>query len=285
MLLLPSRGANGMFIALDALNMPFAHFRTGQNSCSAAHSQTSHSWQPLTSVEAATIVEHMKKMWWIGGAVVVVVLALLVGPWAYGKFIAEDDAPAAVVSTEGAEAASGSIDGAWTVVAGQGDNQTAAGYTVHEILNGSSVTVVGTTGEVSGNATVDGEKLTAGEVTVQVASIKTDSDRRDSQFTGNVMDTSTYPTATFTMDSPVDLSSVPTDGTTATVTVPGTLTLKGQSKPVSVDMTVLHSGDTLIASGSIPVTWTDFGVQPPSLGFVTVDGSGSVDFLVSLDQS
>ncbi len=63
----------------------------------------------------------MKKIWWIGGAVVVVVLALLVGgPWAYGKFIAEDDAPAAVVSTEGAEAASGSIDGQWTVVAGQG---------------------------------------------------------------------------------------------------------------------------------------------------------------------
>lgn len=227
----------------------------------------------------------MKKIWWIGGAVVVVVLALLVGPWAYGKFIAEDDAPAAVVSTESAEAASGSIDGQWTVVAGQGDNQTAAGYTVHEILNGSSVTVVGTTGEVSGNAVVEGEKLTSGEVTVQVASIKTDSDRRDGQFTGNVMDTSTYPTATFTIDSPVDLSAVPTDGTTATVTVSGTLTLKGQSKPVSVDMTVLHSGDSLIASGSIPVTWTDFGVEPPSLGFVTVDGSGSVDFLVSLAAS
>ena len=83
---------------------------------------------------------------------------------------------------------------------------------MHEILNGSSVTVVGTTGEVSGNAVVEGEKLTSGEVTVQVASIKTDSDRRDGQFTGNVMDTSTYPTATFTIDSPVDLSAVPTDG-------------------------------------------------------------------------
>ncbi|MDI9916241.1 YceI family protein [Rhodococcus sp. IEGM 1379] len=227
----------------------------------------------------------MKKIWWIGGAVVLIVLGLLVGPWAYGKFVAEDDAPAAVVSTQGAEAASGSIDGTWTVAAGQGDNQTSAGYTVHEVLNGASVTVVGTTGDVSGNATIAGEKLTAGEITVQVATIATDSGRRDSQFTGNVMETSTYPTATFTINSPVDLSSVPTDGTTATVTVLGTLTLKGVSKPVSVDMTVLHSGDALIASGSIPVTWTDFGVEPPSLGFVTVDGSGSVDFLVSLAVS
>lgn len=227
----------------------------------------------------------MKKLWWIGGAVVLIVLALLVGPWAYGKFVAEDDAPAAAVSTEGAQAAVGSIDGNWTVVPGQGDNLSAAGYTVHEILNGASVTVVGTTDQVSGTATIEAQKLTAGEVTVQVAGIATDSGRRDSQFTGNVMDVATYPTATFTIDAPVDLSSVPSDGTTATVTVPGTLTLKGQSRPVTVDMTVLHSGDSLIASGSIPVTWTDFGVQPPSLGFVTVDGSGSVDFLVSLATS
>lgn len=224
-------------------------------------------------------------MWWIGGAVMLIVLGALVGPWAYATFIAEDDAPAAVVSAAGAEAATGSIDGTWTVVPGQADNRSAAGYTVHEILNGASVTVVGTGAEVSGTATIEGEKLTAGEVTVQVASIKTDSDRRDSQFAGNVMNTGAYPTATFRIDTPIDLSSVPRDGTTTTITVPGTLTLKGQSKPATVDMTVLHSRDSLIASGSIPVTWTDFGVEPPSLGFVTVDGSGTVDFLVSLTSN
>ncbi len=55
---------------------------------------------------------------------------------------------------------------------------------------------------------------------------------------------------------------------------------------MSVDIDVLRSGDDLIASGSIPVTWTDFGgVTPPSLGFVTVDGNGTVDFLVSFARS
>ncbi|MCQ4120376.1 YceI family protein [Rhodococcus tibetensis] len=228
----------------------------------------------------------MKKLWLaIGGIVAVVVLAVLVGPWAYGRFIAEDDAPAASVSTEGAEAASGPVDGQWTVAPGEESNQTSAGYTVHEILNGASVTVVGSTGEVTGSATVEAEKLIAGEVSVQVAGITTDQSRRDNQFRGNVMDTDTYPTATFTVDEPVDLSGLPADGSVGTVTAQGTLTLKGQSRPVTVDIDVLRSGDDLIASGSIPVTWTDFGVQPPSLGFVTVDGSGTVDFLVSLARS
>ncbi|MFF0816140.1 YceI family protein [Rhodococcus sp. NPDC003318] len=228
----------------------------------------------------------MTKRWWIvGGIVVVAVLALVAGPWVYGNWIAEDDAPAATVSTEGAQAAEGDIDGQWTVVPGSDPNTTAAGYTVHEILNGASVTVVGSTSEVSGSATIEDDKLTAGEVTVQVGKIATDSGRRDAQFALNVMNTGQFPTATFKLDGPVDLSSVPADGTTGTVAATGTLTLKGAERPVTVDIEVLRSGTDLIASGSIPVTFTDYGVTPPSLGFVTVDPTGTVDFLVSLQKS
>ncbi|MGW6376575.1 YceI family protein [Rhodococcus sp. NPDC055112] len=228
----------------------------------------------------------MSRRWWIVGAIAVVaVLALVAGPWVYGTWIAEDDAPAASVSTSGAKPAIGDVNGRWVVDAGIPPNETAAGYTVHEILNGASVTVVGTTGEVSGSATVEADKLTAGEITVQVASIATDDPRRDGQFDGNVMSTSQFPTATFVVDGPVDLSGLPSDGTTGTVTATGTLTIKGVARPVTVDVEVLRSGDALVASGSIPVTWTDFGVQPPSLGFVTVDESGTVDFLVSLRRA
>lgn len=228
----------------------------------------------------------MTKKWWIVGAVVVLVaLGVTVGPWAYGKFFAESDAPAATVSTSGAQAATtDSIDGTWTIVPGDAANTTAAGYTVDEVLNGADVTVVGSTTEVSGDVTIADNSLTAGEVTVQTGSITTDSDRRDSQFRGNIFDTATYPTATFTFDSPVDLSALPKDGTTTTVTAEGTLTLKDQTRPVTVEIEVLQSGDTLIASGSIPTTWADYGIEPPSLGFVTVEDSGSVDFLINLDS-
>ena len=47
----------------------------------------------------------------------------------------------------------------------------------------------------------------------------------------------------------------------------------------------LGSGADLVASGSVPVVWSDFGVEAPSLGFVTVDDRGSVDFLVSFAKN
>lgn len=228
----------------------------------------------------------MTKKWWIVGVVVVVVaaLGLYFGPKIYAS-LQEDDAPAASVSTSGAQAASTeSIDGRWIVTPGDAANATAAGYTVDELLNGSDVTVVGSTTEVSGNVVIADDTLTQGQVVVMTNSITTDSDRRDSQFRGNIFETAAYPTATFDIDSPIDLSSLPKDGTTQTVTAEGTLTLKDQTRPVSVQMEVLQSGDTLIASGAIPTTWADYGIEPPSLGFVTVEGSGTVDFLINLSQ-
>ncbi|WP_430335802.1 YceI family protein [Rhodococcus sp. ACT016] len=218
-------------------------------------------------------------------AEVLVQVAELAGPWIYGTFIAEDDAPAAAVSTEDAQAATGSVNGQWIVATGQGSNKTAAGYTVSEILNGARVTVVGTTDRVSGTVSIAEQKMTSAEVLVQVADIATDNSRRDGQFRGNVMDAAAFPTATFTLAAPVDLASVPTDGTAATVPVTGTLTLRDQTRPVSIDVKVLHSGDTLVASGNVPVDWSDYGITPPSLGFVTVDDHGTVDFLVSLTRA
>lgn len=224
---------------------------------------------------------------WIVGLVVVVVVGVLAwfGPRVYAEYIAEDAAPAATVDTEGAAAAEGDINGDWTVVAGGGANSTAAGYTVAEVLNGADVTVVGTTADVSGDATVEGDKLTAGSIVVQTAGITTDSDRRDSQFRDNIFDVAANPTATFTVTEAADLSGLPTDGTSGTVTLTGTLELAGQTQPVTVEADALRTGEQLVVSGAIPVTSADYGIEPPSLGFVTVEDSGTVDFLVVLDQS
>ncbi|MEE2031662.1 YceI family protein [Rhodococcus chondri] len=228
----------------------------------------------------------MRKIWFSLGAVVILaLLGFFVAPWVYGNFIAEDDAPAASVSTAGAEAATGELDGTWTVVPGTEPNRTAAGYTVHEVLRGADVTVVGSTDQVTGSATIEDETLTAGEVVVQVEDITTDISQRDGQFRTRVMDTANHPTAGFVLTEPVDLSSLPTDGTTATVRATGTLTLRGAERPATVDIEVLRSGEDIVASGSIPTTWPDYGIEPPSLGFVTVDDAGSVDFLITLERN
>ncbi|WP_127781702.1 YceI family protein [Rhodococcus sp. X156] len=226
----------------------------------------------------------MRRVGWSVVAVVVVALVgYFVAPWVYGTFIATDDAPAAAVSAEGAQAASTALDGQWTVVAGDERNRTAAGYTVHEILRGASVNVVGTTTSVTGQASITDDTLTTAQFTIQVADVSTDSAQRDSRFTGrDIMDVASHPTATLTVRAPVDLSGVPADGAAATVSVPVQVTIKGTTRDATVPVQVLRSGDTLVASGSVPATWTDFGVQPPNLGFVSVDPTGTIDFLVSL---
>ena len=96
----------------------------------------------------------MRKLPWTLGAMVAVialiVAGVVVGPALYKAARGGDDAPAATVMTDGAEAAVGDLDGSWSVIPGSEPNLTAAGYTVAEILRGEPVTVVGSTDEVSG---------------------------------------------------------------------------------------------------------------------------------------
>ncbi len=45
------------------------------------------------------------------------------------------------------------------------------------------------------------------------------------------------------------------------------------------------NGDGGQLSGSIPITFADYGVTAPSLGFVTVEKTGSVEFLLNLEKA
>jgi polyisoprenoid-binding protein YceI len=148
------------------------------------------------------------------------------------------------------------------------------------VLNGTDVTVVGTTDQVSGTVTVDGTSVTAADISVDVASIATDSGNRDGYFRDDAMEVGTYPTATFTLTDPID-AAVPSDGQVATVQATGELTMHGVTQTVEVPLQAALSGDGVQVSGSIPVTFSDYGVDAPSLGFVEVEDQGTVEFLVS----
>lgn len=227
----------------------------------------------------------MKKLWWALAMLVVVAVLAIAAPFLYTSVRGGDDAPAAAVSTEGAEAAAGDLAGTWTVVPGEEPNRTAAGYTVDEILRGEPVTVVGSTDQVTGEAAVSGTTLDSARFEVQVAGITTDSGNRDNRFRGaDILDTDTHPTATVALAEPADLAAVPGDGSTATVPMTVDLTIKGTTVTTPVEVTVLRSGERLIASGAVPMTWAEVGVEPPSLGFVTVEPTGTIDFLVSLEK-
>ena len=218
----------------------------------------------------------MRRRTWILIAVpVLLVLGLVLGPLAYAAL--QDDAPPAeTVQAQAADAALGTdTDGTWTI----GDGSTA-GYRVDEVLNGADVTVAGSTDQVTGTVVVGAGALSSAEVTVDVASIATDSGRRDDYFRSNVMDVGQHPTATLVVTGPVDLPEL--TGTPATVPVTGQLTLAGETREVQVDLSVVRTPEGVDISGSVPVTFADFGIEPPDLGFVSVEDQGSIEFLLHL---
>lgn len=231
-----------------------------------------------------TFRRHKKA--WIAGVVALVAVLAVGLPWAYINLI-EGDAPAAlsVDSAPSASAGPGAatvtdIAGAWTV--GEGSQ---AGYRVKETLAGQDTTAVGRTSEVTGSVTIAGSRATKGEFTVDMTSVASDQSRRDSQFTGRIMETSQFPTGTFVLTAPIELGSEPAVGATVTASATGDLTLHGVTKPVTFPVSVKRSAAGVAVSGSVPVTFSDYQIDNPSVGgFVSVGDSGLVEFLLVLTK-
>lgn len=228
----------------------------------------------------------------IVSGVVVVILAAIIGPIIYARTQSAAPPPLSVTNsptaspTGGADTSpspSGSNtagstatdDGTWKVADG-----SEAGYRVDEVLNGQDVTVVGRTDKVSGTVEISADQLTAAEIEVDVASVATDTDRRDAYFRSTAMRTDEHPTATFTLTEPVELPEIGADAVKVKAT--GDLELTGESRPVTATIEVVRSGGTVRASGSVDVTFADWGIEAPNLGFVKVEDKGQIEFLVAL---
>ena len=217
----------------------------------------------------------------VAGALVLGATAAIAGPVVYRDLVVgEADAAPSVTAAATPAASDGSIaidasdlTGSWVVSDG-----SFAGYRVDEVLNGTDVTVTGRTDDVSGTLEVDGLTLTAAEFTVDVASIATDSGNRDDYFRSTAMRADEFPTATFVLTEAVTTSSAPVAGEVQTIEATGDLRLAGVTKAVTVELeAVLNDTDGQVA-GSIPITFADFGVEAPNLGFVSVEPDGFVEF-------
>ena len=129
---------------------------------------------------------------------------------------------------------------------------STVGYRVKEVLFGQSNTAVGRTSSVTGQFAASGTSINSGTFTVDMTSVTSDKSMRDRQFQGRIMETSTYPTATFELTKPIDLGSVPADGVTKTVSATGKLTLHGVTKTVTIPLTARRSANSIEVSGPAP---------------------------------
>src|SRR2546421_10443408 len=213
-------------------------------------------------------IRHWKR--WVALGVVALALALVGGPFIYIHFI-EGKAPAPLTlsspaaptsgATTGTSTSSRATNGSWAVAAG-----SVVGYRVKEVLFGQSNVAVGRTSSITGSITVSGTTVTAGAFTVDLASVTSDQSRRDAQFNGRIMDTATYPTATFMLTQPIDFGSIPARGTERTLEATGRLTLHGVTRTVTFEVTGRYTGSAIQVAGSIPITFGDWSIRNPSFG-------------------
>jgi polyisoprenoid-binding protein YceI len=245
-----------------------------------------------------------KRRWirWIIGVVVALAVLLVGGPFVYIHFI-EGKAPAPLSintkstatttngsgpsgesgtsSTSGSSAGSSAdqIDGTWKVTTG-----SQVGYRVNEVLFGQNNTAVGRTSSVQGSITITGTTVNAGSFTVDLTTVKSDRSQRDDQFQGRIMDTASFPTATFTLTQPIQLGTIPADGTTITAQATGKLMMHGTTRVVTFPVMARLSGSTIAVSGSIPITFADYNIPSPSFGPVSTDNHGTLEFLLNFSK-
>jgi polyisoprenoid-binding protein YceI len=159
-------------------------------------------------------------------------------------------------------------------------DSSQVGYRVEEVLFGVNTTAVGRTNQVDGTLTIDGTQVTGVDFSVDVASIKSDESRRDSQFRGRVMSADQFPTATFSLTQPIELGAAPTDGAEVNTQATGDLTLRGVTKSVTFDVTAKQDNGLIGVQGSIPVVFSDYSIANPSNGGVTTEDHGLVEFIL-----
>lgn len=229
-----------------------------------------------SDMSAWTRISRWKRWVLVGAAILVV--AAVGGPFAYIHFIEGKAPPPLTLASPSVTDASPaseatSPDGTWKVTTG-----SIVGYRVNEVLFGQTNVAVGRTGSITGTITVAGTSITRGSISVDMTSVTSDQSRRDEQFNGRIMETSTFPTATLTLSSPVDLGSLPEAGQERTLQVAGTLTLHGVTKAVAFQVTGRYEGSTFSVAGSIPITFSDWNIQNPSFGPVTTEDHGLLEF-------
>jgi polyisoprenoid-binding protein YceI len=192
--------------------------------------------------------------------------------------------------TTGSATASTGLAGTWTVT-----TASVARYRVKELFVGETAKhdAVAQTSSVTGTLTVSGDSsgYQASGITVtadlsSLHSIDTVAGRNVSQRDGIVsrqLDVQQFPTAKFTATS----ASVPASVTSgkADITVPGTLTIHGVTKNVTVTGQAQVVGDKIEVAGSVAINMADYGVSPPQVPFTAVDPTATIEFDLFLTKT
>ena len=218
-------------------------------------------------------------------ALIVLALLVVAGPWVYINLIKEDAPDAlslepAVTTTAGeVQQPTNATDGEWAVV-----SDSVVGYRVKEILFGQDTEGVGRTSAVTGSLVIANNEVTSAEFSVDMTSLISDSSRRDRQVNNRILDTATYPTATFALNDPIALTPEALAGSDLTVNTTGTLTLRGVTKDIPVTLVARFVDNVIEVNGTIEIVFAEWQIPDPSVTAIVVEDRGLLEFLIRFSR-
>ena len=171
------------------------------------------------------------------------------------------------------------LDGTWRAT-----EESELGYRVDEVLFGVVTQGVGRTNQVTGELVMEGTMITSATFEVDVASIRSDDSRRDGQVRGRIMNATEFPTARFALTAPIELGAIPVAGQQITATATGELTLRGQTRPVTFEVTAQHADTRIGVLGEIAVVFADYLIANPSISGISVEDEGLLEFVLVFER-
>jgi polyisoprenoid-binding protein YceI len=157
--------------------------------------------------------------------------------------------------------ADGKLAGAWTLDGAK----SSVGLRSKSVWG--LVKVNGVFGQVTGAAVISAAGEATGTITVAAASIDTGVKKRDDHLrSADFFDAAKYPDITFSA------TSVTLSGAGEGAVVSGTLTVRDQTRPVTVSGTVsAHGADEISLDAELPVNRGEYGLTFNQLGMMSLD--------------
>lgn len=219
--------------------------------------------------------KHHWLRWVVAGLAAVLMLAFA-GTYVFIHFLAGPvPAPLALPKLNAAVGGKGSapINGTWTV-----GKESLAGYRVREEFLGPGNSMVGRTGTVTGKVVIAHADVTSASFRVDLTTV-TANGKAQPQF-AKILDTASFPDATFTLTKPVAAGSGLVMNKPFGVRATGMLAMHGTTRPVTFEATARYSGSLLEATGSIPVVFSDWNIHAPEF----LQNHGLLEFLLVLQH-
>jgi polyisoprenoid-binding protein YceI len=130
--------------------------------------------------------------------------------------------------------------------------------------------------------TLNPEKLADSSLTIAVKSGDFSSGNfiRDTNARLTVFESNTYPEIVFVSKKVRADADTLADGESRQVTLTGDLTMHGVTQELETVVTLARGGNTVTATGSLEVNYTDFGMKQPTLFTVVVNPTVVIRFNV-----